>query len=218
MKANFVFFLLIVLISGNYSLGQTQNEDVSDDSPKARYDVHREYDENGNLIYYDSVYISSWDSDTALAEVDSLLDVWEYGTPNHSHPFHYGFHFPGDPFGYLPELEFDFVIPDWHNLQEGFEYNYSITPTDSVDSPLFPDDPVFQYRHVVPPEGWDLDIEEQIYEMERFMEEFNRREEWEFYNPDYDYSNPDSFPDDSTELPGTGPKLYENSFDGNIII
>lgn len=121
---------------------KAQMDNSTENFPGTSYDVNREYDKEGNLIYYDSIAVSTWDYDTASTEIDSVLDVWEYGTPNHLHPYHYGFHFPGSPFGHIPEFEFDFVIPDMHDFQEGFEYNFSITPSDSLYSPPFPDDPV----------------------------------------------------------------------------
>jgi hypothetical protein len=215
MKAHVFILSVIVLSSGIRSFCQAQDTDALNNAPNTRFDVHREYDENGDLIYYDSVAVSTWGYDSSYTEVDSLMDACEYGIPNQLHPFHYGFHFPGDPFGYMPEFDFDFIIPDMHDLQEGFEYNYSITPSDSVNPPLFPDNPVFRHQHVVPPEDWNFDMDEEIYQMEQFIEDLNRRMEKEFYDPYY-FKNP-CFPEDSTKTPDDNPKPYKNSYDGKII-
>jgi len=218
MKAQiFVLPISAILGAGYFPLCQAQDEDSYNNSPKTSYDVHRNYDENGNLIYYDSVAVSTWGFDTSSTEIDSLLDAWEYGTPNRLYPFHYGFQFPGDPFGYLPEFEFDFVIPDLHDLQEGFEYNYSITPSNTLNSPLFPSDTIFHQYHYMPPSGWNLNIDEQIYQMEKFFEEFNERMEKQFYEPFYYFNEPCPAPSDSTGYQNTDPKLYENSYQEDVI-
>ena len=43
-----------------------QKDDQKPNSPKKVIQVKREYDENGNLIKFDSVYTYSWSSDTTL--------------------------------------------------------------------------------------------------------------------------------------------------------
>ncbi|HLS29678.1 MAG TPA: hypothetical protein VK021_02355 [Flavobacteriaceae bacterium] len=54
-----------------------QNEDVVSEQPKGTWTVNREFDEDGNLIRYDSIY--SWSSSRNLDELspserDSLLE------------------------------------------------------------------------------------------------------------------------------------------------
>ena len=209
-----IIFLSLIVDIQLYS--QTQQDDDNENYPDIRYDVHRQYNEDGDLIFYDSVSVSTWNYDTSMADTDSLPDIWEFGTPNHFHPFHYGFHFPSDRFRYIPDIEFDFIIPDLHDFGQGFEYNYSITPPDSLDSPLYPEYPVFRHQHVMPPADWDMDINEQIYRMEKFIEEFNQRMERELNEPYY-YNEPAPSPNDSTESPDSQPEPFYNSYNGNPV-
>ena len=186
MKALQNLSLIVLFMSLNFipeCKAQTDND--AENYPGTSYDVHRKYDKDGNLIYYDSVSVSSWNYDSSIVSVDTVFDMWEYGKPNNRRPHYYGFHFPGGSFGYIPEFEFNFVIPDFHDFDEGFEYDFSLSPADSLQSPIFPDDTVLYHKHVIPPDDWQLYLNEQIYRMQRYLEELNRSMDEHYNSPEY---------------------------------
>jgi hypothetical protein len=52
-------FLLILLLGLTSCQAQNKQKDTQEVTPKGKWQVHREYDENGNLVKYDSVYVWS---------------------------------------------------------------------------------------------------------------------------------------------------------------
>ena len=210
----FVIQSFLFVTSGFFYHNLYAQKDIRPEKgPDSRFDVQRKYDEEGNLIYYDSVAVSTWGFDSV--ETDSLNDFWEYGKPNRTKPFYYGFHFPGDGFGMIPQFDFDFVIPDLHDFDEGFEYGFSFIPRDSLNSPVFPDDTLDYYHHVVPPFDFDMDIEEQFYRIQQHMQELHEKMMHEFYSPDpYDPYLP---PSDSIDSPPENPKPSPNNYEKNTL-
>lgn len=160
---------IIILVLGLFTGCFTETGVFAQDT--AGYDVYKEYDNEGNLIYYDSSSFSVF-TDTVIS--DSLFGVWEYGTPNNLRPFQYDFHFPGGPFGYIPEFEFEFVVPDLHDLNEGFEYNFRPNPDDTVGSQFIPPDHEFYHYHFIPPIDMNIDVQQHINEMHKFFNEMRR--------------------------------------------
>ncbi len=218
MKTKYVLiaFSVVLNIYGFINC-QAQKDDSQNNAPILNYDVHREYNDDGDLIYFDSVAVMRWDSDTSDIEIDTLLDEWEYGDPNNPHPFYFGFRFPGYGFEFMPPFEFDFAIPDLHDLNEGFEYGFSLSPHDSLFSPLFPQDSLFYYHHVMPPFDMDYDIDAHIHQMEEYMKEFHERMLKEFYWSDPDFYPPCPNRDDSLSVPNQTPEPSYNNFKGNMI-
>ncbi len=65
------FILFFMLICGLYLTNQAQNKDIKKNQPKEDIKVNREFDEQGNLIRFDSTYIYNWTSDSTF--VNSML-------------------------------------------------------------------------------------------------------------------------------------------------
>lgn len=68
----FIYVLVIIFISSN-RLGQSENINENyNDIPKSQWKVHKELDENGNVIRYDSIYsYSSSGKHYDLPEINS---------------------------------------------------------------------------------------------------------------------------------------------------
>lgn len=215
MKAlqNLILTLLFVSLSFMPEC-KAQTNNNTENYPGTSYNVHRKYDNDGNLIYYDSVSVSSWNYDSSIVAIDTVFDVWEYGKPIHTRPHYYGFHFPGGPYDYIPEFEFNFVVPDFHDFDEGFEYDFSLSPTDSLHSSIFPDDTLLYHQHVMPPEDWQLFLNEQIYRMQRYIEELNRSMYEHYNSPDYNESEPY---DEENPNKESAPEPSENNYEEDLI-
>jgi hypothetical protein len=134
MKTKWIFFLAFFsLISLENAVGQ--DKDNNQTVPETKYNVHRQYDENGNLIEYDSSSVSTWE----YSGTDSLSDFWSY-TPypadsnefNYGQQHHYGFRFPGDDYPEFPYFNFGFDFHDLDSLMQGFNFNFSMSPPDSL--------------------------------------------------------------------------------------
>lgn len=85
----FIFFITLIL-SFQISL-MAQKSTTNQAAPKENIHVNREYDENGNLIKFDSVYSYSWSGDTTLLKSVSPT--------NFQDPFN-------DHFGLFPDSTF----------------------------------------------------------------------------------------------------------------
>ena len=97
------------------------------DQPKGEWKVHREYDEHGNLIRYDSIYswsYSSRDGDSLTINLDSIMDDFR-GYFAEKIPFDWK-----DDFLYFPEAdsllnkEFfteDYFFKKWEQHQDQIE-------------------------------------------------------------------------------------------------
>lgn len=84
-----MFFLALLF---GFQLQMTAQKSKSDEvAPKEDIRVNREYDENGNLIKFDSIYSYSWSGDTTLFESISPENF-----PN----------LFGDHFGFFPDSSF----------------------------------------------------------------------------------------------------------------
>ena len=98
------------------------------DKPDERWDVKKEYDENGNLYYYDSSYSRTWkpfdfpefEAGPPFENLDSLFGDY--------------FHFPDDPFGHLP-----LVFSPFGEFM------------DSLDLDFYLDSSIFETPHVFMP-------------------------------------------------------------------
>jgi len=78
MKRFILFPILIMCIQVN---SLAQKPEKKQNSPKEDIRVSREYDENGNLIKFDSVYTYSWSGDTTLME--SLPEDFPFNFDQH---------------------------------------------------------------------------------------------------------------------------------------
>jgi len=59
-----LFIIILTICAINYT--KAQNQEKSNNAPNEEIKVNREYDENGNLIKFDSLYSYSWSGDTTL--------------------------------------------------------------------------------------------------------------------------------------------------------
>jgi hypothetical protein len=66
-----IILFMVVLLAGDMLFAQKKPDSKK---PDEQIKVNKEYDENGNLIGYDSTYVRSWSSDTTLnlADMDVL--------------------------------------------------------------------------------------------------------------------------------------------------
>ncbi|HAQ21545.1 MAG TPA: hypothetical protein DCR40_20290 [Prolixibacteraceae bacterium] len=71
MKPCFLFFIMATCLVFN---GLSQTGAPKKNSPKEDFKVNREYDEQGNLIRFDSTYTYSWSSDSTLQNSLSFKD------------------------------------------------------------------------------------------------------------------------------------------------
>jgi hypothetical protein len=148
------------LLAGSWMQAQVSKPGQSGE-PEEKWDVTREYDEHGNLIYYDSSYSRTWKhfdlpgfiEGHAFKDLDSLIGDF--------------FHFPDDPFEHLPfafgpysrfmdSLDMDWC-PDSAWMKPGFTESFfpdslfpdAFVPFEKFLSPdhLFSHPPDFYDRH-----------------------------------------------------------------------
>ena len=78
MMKKYILFLMVVLLSVSCNSQQKEtnketakeNKEAKAEQPKGSWKVDKEFDENGNLIRYDSIY--SWSSDGKFDQITSL--------------------------------------------------------------------------------------------------------------------------------------------------
>ena len=82
----FIILLLVLVITGCNSQEkknkqeENKNKDTTIVKPKEKWDVHKEYDEFGNLIRYDSIYSWSYSNvkgDSLQVNLDSIMDSFK---------------------------------------------------------------------------------------------------------------------------------------------
>lgn len=88
MKTNIFILVLSLVVVYNCN---AQSNNNSKNQPKTDYKVNKEYDENGNLIRYDSTYTYSYSSNGNDAMNDSVFNEFQ------KH-FNQRFSFSNDPF------------------------------------------------------------------------------------------------------------------------
>jgi hypothetical protein len=69
------FLLFFILSFGLFANIQALDKDQKKNQPKEDIKVNREYDEQGNLIRFDSTYTYNWSSDTTLVNSMVLPDM-----------------------------------------------------------------------------------------------------------------------------------------------
>lgn len=101
-----IILLLVFTITGCNSQDKKKKQATSDKidttivKPKEAWDVHKEYDELGNLIKYDSIYSWSYsniEGDSLRVNLDSIMDSFKgYFDKNQAFKWQ-------DDFSYFPE-------------------------------------------------------------------------------------------------------------------
>ena len=132
--------LLALIISGHSILAQSG----SNDKPDVHINVNREYDEVGNLIHFDSTYVSMWTStDSLSADAQQMLDQMfremERSFESMDHFFKEGFP-PMPPMGQLdpmsdPNVNFDDWAPSFFPM-DSIMGHYSLDGTSLFRSGL----------------------------------------------------------------------------------
>ena len=70
-------YLLVLLLTASWTFAQ---KDTANIAPQSQIKVNKKYDENGNLIQYDSTYVSTWSSDSTFTtmDMDSLQNQMKF--------------------------------------------------------------------------------------------------------------------------------------------
>ncbi|MBN1952731.1 MAG: hypothetical protein JW801_16130 [Bacteroidales bacterium] len=152
------------------------------------YDVQHFYDKEGNLLYYDSIYVDNEAYDPNSEEFDSLINSLKeqgrgirYSIRFPRDSFSYSFQLPDGFLDFIPDHKLDIVVPPFDSIVKDLEYRFSITPDDSNQTSV-EDDPRYEYHGTDPSPGPELD--ESLWEVERRIHEFHDRlkrdyREWE---------------------------------------
>ncbi len=77
---NVMLIFLLLLFAGCNSQEKKEEQKEIVEQPKGQWDVHREYDELGNLIEYDSIYrysYSNTEGDSIKVNLDSIMDSFQ---------------------------------------------------------------------------------------------------------------------------------------------
>jgi len=136
--------------------------------PNKKYNVHREYDQNGNLSRYDSSVVSTWGSGN-----NSVTSEFQY---SESHSFDNMDSLFGD-FGMDPFSFNDSILSEMMNH---FGFNFSDAPSDSEMFGQFPSVPFMAQPGRNP--GMDENIARQMEEMERQMQSMMQQHKEMFKN------------------------------------
>jgi hypothetical protein len=109
-----------------------QDDSIQSNQPKVHIDVKRQYDQNGNLSEYDSIYSWYWSGKGGLPSGFGSVDSLRYSSHpdlfNQDWPFDLNFQFPDFPglFDYNVPLNDSLGISfhDFDELQKYFEDNF----------------------------------------------------------------------------------------------
>lgn len=129
---NIVIVFLVLLFTGCNS--QEKKETV--EQPKGLWDVHKEYDELGNLVEYDSIYRYSYsnvDGDSIRVNLDSIMDSFQrYFGENIAFKWNDNFpHFPANDSLLMKDFfNDDYFFKNWD--KQYFERKEMIKKMDSV--------------------------------------------------------------------------------------
>lgn len=105
---NVMTILLVLLFLGCKSQEKEEQEEKNEKRkemtqlPEGEWKVHREYDEEGNLIKYDSIYRYKYPDvkgDSVLVNLDSIMDSFR-GYFDHHAPYNWN-----DGFSYFPKTD-----------------------------------------------------------------------------------------------------------------
>lgn len=124
--------LLILLLIGMITscIGQEKKEEVKEEqaeTPQGQWKVHREYDQDGNLIRYDSIYswsYSAQNGESLTINLDSIMDEFR-GYFNEETPYKWK-----KDFSYFPDADSlfmkdfftdDYFFRNWQEHQDEIE-------------------------------------------------------------------------------------------------
>lgn len=121
----FLFLMFVVLLVGGIAYSQSDKTKKKKNLPQEKVTVNKEYDENGNIISFDSSYVYLWSSDTTMTDFPGNLDFSEFFNWKGSF-FDNDSAFFVDPFGGFSNHEF-----------ENFFNHFSNIFPDSIDQDLY---------------------------------------------------------------------------------
>jgi hypothetical protein len=179
MKIQFIISivsLICVLLNFETIQGQVSQNNI----PDTKFNVHRQYDDKGNLIEYDSTSVSTWNSDSSQKNINPMIGSWNLNPYNQSSDSNsienqiknlFGFEFNDN----------DFFSSSFPNIEDFFsKRNKDNFPVDSnsIVSPLqpdtlFPSNPLF----ITP---FDKDFEARIRELQKEFQNFMRVQEQQY--------------------------------------
>jgi len=184
---NHLFYLISLVLCLVFSTSKGQ--DGQNNVPSTNYNVHRQYDQNGNLIHYDSTVVSTW-KNSKDANQDSLS--YQFGN-NFENPLSIN-----DSINNLDSSSYGFNILDQ-------EFNFQ----------AFPDiNEIIKNKNPS-----NKEIAKQMTEMEKRMDEMMRRNMElfkQFDNSQFYFNIPRQERNDSIANPER-PKQMKNSENTNII-
>lgn len=132
--------LLLLLFTGCNSQekkeGKSKEQKEIVEQPKGQWDVHKEYDELGNLIEYDSIYRYSYsniEGDSIRVNLDSIMDSFQrYFGENTPFKLNDNFsHFPNNDSLLMKDFfKDDYFIKNWD--KQYFERKEMIKKMDSI--------------------------------------------------------------------------------------
>jgi hypothetical protein len=179
MKAVHILFIGLFfsrLFSNNWTAAQSENLYV----PNIKYNVHREYDKDGNLVRYDSSVVRIWNSDSTYKEQDSLNENRNFITLfelNAIDSFetekqdYFRFVFDNDEIFFYP-------LPQVDDIIKHFDPNFGNQASDSLYYPIDPDIPLFYLDPTIP--WFNDDTEARMREMKHRMDELMHKH-WEMF-------------------------------------
>ncbi|MEZ5197366.1 MAG: hypothetical protein R2764_13505 [Bacteroidales bacterium] len=95
-------------------------DDVNQNKPEVKIDIKKEFDDMGNIIFFDSVYSWSWNGhDFPVGKLDSLFESLNHGLENFD--FSNRFHFHDFPLDSVNISYFNF-----EDFQKRFDENFNV--------------------------------------------------------------------------------------------
>lgn len=152
---------LLSLIAGSLVLinFQANAQTGMESQPNRKYNVHREYDQNGNLSRYDSTVVSSWGNSNKQGS-DSVRSEFHYSESHSIVNMDSVFNDQaGNPFSFNDST--------LNRMMNNFGFNFFDNPSDSEMFGQSPDVPFFGPQFGMP--GFGDNIAKQMEEMEKQM-------------------------------------------------
>ena len=125
----FVFLMLVIMLIGGIAYSQSDKTKKQKNSPQEKVTVNKEYDENGNMIGFDSTYVYSWSGDSSITGFPNDADFSDFfnwkgnffnnDSVSNGDPFH-GFGFDDNEFENFFN-QFSKMFPDSAN-QDLYSY------------------------------------------------------------------------------------------------
>jgi hypothetical protein len=193
---------------------------VEKTNPGARYNVHRQYDDKGNLVEYDSTSIYTWNSDSSQSNSGPLIDSWNLDAANSNSDTNSIENYLNTPFGF-DFNDIDFFSPSFPNIEDIFRGgNGYYFPADSnlikvppgSDTTLFYDGSIFSTP-------FDEDFEAKIRDMQMEINKFMQGQMEQHKNRNELYKEiPKPIEPDTINMPSQKKPLHNTKTEKSINI